>query len=112
MFALSGSPGRVIVRVKTPTDSTEQRAVAVSNQEPSAQPSVAMKTLTGGLSRKTTATGLMLSLFLSLLPGCAARHMPDWSRVQAVPFQTKTEVQPYKDDAPQGSRKIILAGTE
>ena len=26
-------PGRVIVRVKTPTDSTEQRAVAVSNQE-------------------------------------------------------------------------------
>ena len=26
-------PGRVIVRVKTPTDSTEQRGVAVSNQE-------------------------------------------------------------------------------
>ena len=65
-----------------------------------------MKTLTGGLSRKTTATGLMLSLFLSLLPGCAARHMPDWSRVQAVPPQTKTEVQLYKDKASKGSRKV------
>ena len=32
--------------------------------------------------------------------------MPDWSKVQAVPPQTKTEVQLYKDDAPQGSRKI------
>ena len=48
----------------------------------------------------------MLSLFLSLLPGCAARHMPDWSRGQAVPPQTKIEVQLYKDKAPQGSRKI------
>ena len=68
-----------------------------------------MKTPTrnnGGLFRKTAATGLMLSLFLSLLPGCVARHMPDWSRVQAVPPQTKTEVQLYKDKAPQGSRKI------
>ena len=65
-----------------------------------------MKTRTGGLSRKTTATGLMLSLFLSLLPGCAARHMPDWSRVQAVPPQTKTEVQLYKDKASKGSRKV------
>ena len=68
-----------------------------------------MKTPTrndGGLFRKTTARALALLLSLSLLPACAARHMPDWSRVQAVPFQTKTEVQLYKDDAPQGSRKI------
>ena len=68
-----------------------------------------MKTPTrnyGGLFRKTTATGLMLLLFLSILPGCAARHMPDWSRVQAVPPATKTEVQLYEDVAPQASRKI------
>ena len=65
-----------------------------------------MKPLTKELFRKTTATGLTLLLFLSILPGCAARHMPDWSRVQAVPPQTKTEVQLYKDEAPQGSRKV------
>ena len=60
----------------------------------------------GGLFRKTTATGLVLLLFLSLLPSCAARHMPNWSRVQAVPPKTKIEVQLYKDEAPQGSRKV------
>ena len=60
----------------------------------------------GGFFRKTTTTGLALLLFLSILPGCAARHMPDWSRVQVVPLQTKAEVQLYKDEAPQGSRKI------
>ena len=60
----------------------------------------------GGLFRKTTATGLMLLLFLSTLPGCAARHMPDWSRVQAVPPKTKTEAQLYKDKASKGSRKV------
>ena len=68
-----------------------------------------MKTPTrnnGGLFRKTTASALALLLSLSLLPSCAARHMPDWSRVQAVPLQTKTEVQLYEDGAPQGSRKV------
>ena len=60
----------------------------------------------GGLFRKTTATGLVLLLLLFLLPSCAARHMPDWSRVQAVPQKTKTDVHLYKDDAHQGSRKI------
>ena len=60
----------------------------------------------GGFFRKTTTTGLALLLFLSILPGCAARHMPDWSRVQVVPLQTKAEVQLYKDEAPQGIRKI------
>ena len=60
----------------------------------------------GSLFSRTTATGLALLLFLSLLPACAARHMPDWSGVQAVPPKTKTDVQLYKDDAPQGSRKI------
>ena len=60
----------------------------------------------GGGFRKITATGLALLLFLSILPGCAARHMPDWSRVQTVPLKTKTDVHLYKDEAPQGSRKI------
>ena len=32
--------------------------------------------------------------------------MPDWSRVQAVPPKTKTDVHLYKDEAPQGSQKI------
>ena len=63
-----------------------------------------MKTPAGGLFRKTTASALALLLSLSLLPSCAARHMPDWSRVQAVPPKTKTEVQLYK--ASKGSRKV------
>ena len=60
----------------------------------------------GRLFRKTTASGLALLLSLSLLPSCAARHTPDWSRVQAIPPKTKTDVHLYKDEAPQGSRKI------
>ena len=65
-----------------------------------------MKPLTKGLFRKTTASALALLLSLSILPSCAAKHMPDWSRVQAVPPKTKTDVHLYKDEAPQGSRKI------
>ena len=65
-----------------------------------------MKTPAGGLFRKTTASALALLLSLSLLPSCAARHTPDWSRVQAVPPKPKTDVQLYKDEVPQGSRKI------
>ena len=65
-----------------------------------------MKPLTKGLFRKTTASALALLLSLSLLPSCAARHTPDWSRVQAVPPKTKTDVHLYKDEAHQGSRKI------
>ena len=49
---------------------------------------------------------LALLLLLSILPACAVRHRPDWSRVQAVSPKTKTEVQLYKDEAPQGSQKI------
>ena len=65
-----------------------------------------MKTPAGGLFRMTTATGLALLLLLSILPSCAAKHMPDWSKVQAVPPKTKTDVHLYKDEAHQGSRKI------
>ncbi len=63
---------------------------------------------------KTAANGLALLLLLSILPRCAARHMPYWSRVQAVVPQTKTAVQLYKDEAPSGNRKIkgrFLAAT-
>ena len=56
----------------------------------------------GGLFGKTMATGLALLLLPFILPACAARHMPDWSRVQAVSPKTKTEVQLYKDEVPQG----------
>ncbi len=68
----------------------------------------------GRLFGKTAANGLALLLLLSILPDCAARHMPYWSRVQAVAPRTKTEVQLYKDEAPPGSRKIkgrFLAAT-
>ena len=54
----------------------------------------------------TTATGLVLLLLLFLLPPCAAKHMPDWSKVQAVPRGTKTQVLLYKNEAPSGARKI------
>ena len=38
----------------------------------------------GGWLSKTTATGLLPLLILASFPGCTARHMPDWSEVQAV----------------------------
>ena len=61
----------------------------------------------GRFFRKNTAGALVALLLLAGLPACAARHMPDWSGVQAVVPKTKTEVQLYKDKAPQGrSRKI------
>ena len=59
-----------------------------------------------GHFRTITATGLVPLLLLTGLPGCVARHMPDWSKVQAVAPETTTEVQLYEDSAPQGSRKI------
>lgn len=59
-----------------------------------------------GRFRTITATGLVPLLLLTSLPGCVARHMPDWSKVQAVAPETTTEVQLYEDSAPQESRKI------
>ena len=47
--------------------------------------------------RKTTAAGLVPLLLLASLPCCTARHLPDWSTVQAVKPGTKTEVQLYED---------------
>ena len=56
--------------------------------------------------RRITATGLVPLLLLTALPGCVARHMPDWEKVQDVAPDTKTEVQLYEDSANQGQRKI------
>ncbi len=50
----------------------------------------------GGL-RNATAGGLVPLLLLSSLPGCAVRKLSDWSKVQAVAPDTKTEVQLYED---------------
>ena len=59
-----------------------------------------------GWPRKATAAGLIPLLLLTVLPGCVARHMPDWSGVQAVKPDTKTEVQLYRDSTLKGTRKI------
>ena len=62
-----------------------------------------MKTPTrnnGSLIRKTTALGLVPLLLLIDLQVCAAKHMSDWSKVQAVPRGTKTQVLLYKDEVP------------
>ncbi len=42
-------------------------------------------------------------MLLTVLPGCTARHMPDWSRVQAVSPQTKTHVRLSSNQKVQGS---------
>ena len=55
------------------------------------------------LLKKTMASGLVVSvLLLTVLPGCTARHMPDWSRVQAVSPQTKTHVRLYSNQKVRG----------
>ena len=55
---------------------------------------------------RQTATGLALLLLLFLLPPCAAKHMPDWSKVQALSPGVITRVQLDKNEAPSGGRKI------
>lgn len=76
-----------------------------------------MKNLTrlnGRRFRATTVTGLVPLLLLASLPGCVARHMPDWSKVQGVKPDAQTEVQLYEEAAPQGSLKMkgrFLAAT-
>ncbi len=69
-----------------------------------------MRSLTrknGGWLRKTTVTGLLPLLFLASFPGCTAKHMPDWSKVQAVVPDTKTEVQLHEEEAlPEDNENI------
>ena len=59
-----------------------------------------------GRFRTIMVTGLVPLLLLAGLPGCVARHMPNWSKVQAVAPDTKTEVQLYEGSAPHEDRKI------
>ena len=56
------------------------------------------KSKRGRVLRNTTATGLVVLLLLASVPGCTARHLPDWSTVQAVKPGTKMEVQLYEDE--------------
>ena len=56
------------------------------------------------------ATGLVPLLLLVSGPGCVARHMPDWSKVQSVAPETKTEVQLY--DGEQKIKGRFLSATD
>ena len=58
------------------------------------------------MKTKNCGGSLVALLLVTVLPGCVARHMLDWSNVQAVVPETKTEVHLFKDSAPQGARKI------
>ncbi len=63
----------------------------------------------GGGIKNITATGLVPLLLLASMPGCggwSVDPMPTWPKVQGVKPGTKTEVQLYKDKAPQGRQKI------
>ncbi len=63
----------------------------------------------GGGLRNTAAAGLVPLLLLASVPGCggwSVDPMPTWPKVQGVKLDTKTEVQLYKDKAPQGRQKI------
>ncbi len=61
----------------------------------------------GGGLRNTTAAGLVPLLLFASVPGCTARHIPDWSTVQAVKPSTKTEVQLYEDEVLLGHGEKI-----
>ena len=68
--------------------------------------------------RNTTAAGLVPLLLLASVPSCggwSVDPMPTWPKVQGVKPGTKTEVQLYKDKAPQGRQKNkgrFLSATE
>ena len=87
-----------------------------------------------GWIRTATAAGLVPLLLVTSVPACAlrsdtssmpaqrqpgglgprvvsdsqsaARTLSDWSRIEAVPVGTKTEVQLYDDEAPPDSRRV------
>ena len=55
------------------------------------------------LLKKAMASGLAVSVLLTVLSGCTAWHLPAWSRVQAVSPQTKMHVRLYSNRKVQGS---------
>ena len=52
-----------------------------------------------GQFKKTTAKGLAALLLLASLPGCVARHMPDWEKVGNIPDNALTRVELYEDNS-------------
>ncbi len=52
-----------------------------------------------GQFMKTTATGMAALLLLASLPGCVARHMPDWEKVENIRDNTVTRVELYEDNS-------------
>ena len=68
--------------------------------------------------RNTTVAGLVPLLLLASVPSCggwSVDPMPTWSKVQGVKPGTKTEIQLYEGQAPQGKQKIkgrFLSATE
>ena len=49
--------------------------------------------------RKTMTAGLVPLLLLAVLPGCVARHMPDWEKVENIRDHTVTRVELYEDNS-------------
>ena len=48
--------------------------------------------------RKTMAGGLVPLLLLVVLPGCVARHMPDWEKLENIRDNAITRVELYEDN--------------
>ena len=55
-----------------------------------------------GNAEKVTVPSSRSLLVMTSLSGCVSRHLPDWSRMQAVKPDTKTEVRLYKNMIPTG----------
>ena len=104
------APGRIIARIKTADGTAEQRAVGFFRPRTSSNIEETMvKTNTNfwRLFSRNTAAGLVLLLVLAgWPPTAAAKIRSDWSRVQRVTPGTRTTVLLYKDQAPQGKRKV------
>ncbi len=60
----------------------------------------------GILVTKTMIKIVLTALLFMVFPACTARHMSDWSRVQAVASPTPTRVQLYNDEAPPEHRRV------
>ena len=59
-----------------------------------------------GIVQKTGSILLLGGVLLVGLPACATRDLSDWTRVQSVPPETRTEVQLYRDEATAENWKI------
>lgn len=59
---------------------------------------------------RIVSAGLIPLLILGTVPGCSARHRPDWDKVQALPEGKQVEVQLYKDEgrSPRSGRPRMM----